>query len=166
MKCLEKDRALERYETASSLALDVERHLNNEPVTAAAPGNLYRLRKFVRRHRVGLATTLALALLLIAGVVASTWQAVRATKAEREQVILRQQAQAAEKTSRMEALKSRQVARFLTDMLDGVGTVLWLLGRDTTLLREILNKTAERIGKELQGQPDVEATLLSAIGNA
>ena len=102
-----KDRA-RRYETASSLALDVERHLNNEPVTAAAPGNLYRLRKFVRRHRVGLAMTSALALLLVAGVVVSTWQAVRATRAEREQVLLRRQAQAAEKASQTEAIKSRR----------------------------------------------------------
>jgi serine/threonine protein kinase/tetratricopeptide (TPR) repeat protein len=163
MKCLEKDRA-RRYETASSLASDIERHLNNEPVTAAAPGNWYRLRKFVRRHRVGLAMTLALTLLLIAGIVVSTWQAVRATRAEREQVLLRRQAQAAEKTSLTEATKSRQVARFLTDMLNGVGPSV-ALGRDTTLLREILDKTVERVGKELQGQPDVEATLLSAIGN-
>jgi serine/threonine protein kinase/tetratricopeptide (TPR) repeat protein len=163
MKCLEKDRA-RRYETASSLALDVERHLNNEPVTAAAPGNLYRLRKFVRRHRVGLAMTSALALLLVAGVVVSTWQAVRATRAEREQVLLRRQAQAAEKASQTEAIKSRQVAKFLTDMLEGVGPSV-ALGRDTTLLREVLDKTAERVGKELQGQPDVEAALLSAIGN-
>jgi tetratricopeptide (TPR) repeat protein len=163
MKCLEKDRT-RRYDSASSLALDVEHHLNNEPVTAAEPGNLYRLRKFVRRHRVELAMTSALALLLIAGAAISTWQAVRATRAEREQVLLRRQAQAAEKTSLAEATKSRQVAKFLTNMLNGVGPAV-ALGRDTTLLREILDKTAGRVSKELQDQPDVEATLLSAIGN-
>jgi serine/threonine protein kinase len=163
MKCLEKDRT-RRYETANGLAADIQRHLNNEPVTAAAPSNLYRLKKFVRRHRVGLAMTSALALLLIAGILASTWEAVRARKAEREQARLRQQAEAAEKASRTAATESRQVAKFLTDMLEGVGPSV-ALGRDTTLLREILDKTAGRVRKELQGQPDVEATLLSAIGN-
>jgi serine/threonine protein kinase len=69
MKCLEKDRA-RRYETASGLAQDVLRHLSNEPVTAAAPSVVYRTGKFIRRHRFGLATATALALLLIAGVTA------------------------------------------------------------------------------------------------
>jgi len=52
MKALEKDRT-RRYETAAGLVEDVERHLNSEPVQAAAPSRLYRTRKFVRRHRVG-----------------------------------------------------------------------------------------------------------------
>ncbi len=52
MKCLEKDRA-RRYATAHTLALDVQRHLNHEPVAAGPPSKLYRTRKFVRRHRVG-----------------------------------------------------------------------------------------------------------------
>ena len=50
MKCLEKNRR-RRYETASSLAADIERHLNHEPVTAAAPSTLYRFRKYVQRQR-------------------------------------------------------------------------------------------------------------------
>jgi len=92
MKCLEKDRA-RRYETANGLARDIERHLNNEPVVAAAPGVGYRCRKFASRHRVTLATTGAFVLLLILGIVVSTWQAVRAnrfamaeTRARREAV--------------------------------------------------------------------------------
>jgi eukaryotic-like serine/threonine-protein kinase len=83
MRCLEKDR-IRRYETASELAQDIERHLNDEPVTAGAPGPAYRISKFVRRHRSGFATATAILLLLIAGVVVSTWQAVRATKAEKQ----------------------------------------------------------------------------------
>jgi serine/threonine protein kinase/tetratricopeptide (TPR) repeat protein len=50
MKCLEKDRN-RRYETASGLAVDVRRYLENEPVQACPPSLGYRLRKFVRRHR-------------------------------------------------------------------------------------------------------------------
>jgi tetratricopeptide (TPR) repeat protein len=81
MKCLEKDRA-RRYETANGLAADVQRHLNGEAVVAAPPSRAYRIRKFVRKHRAGLATATALAVLLLAGAGVSTWQAVRATRAE------------------------------------------------------------------------------------
>jgi tetratricopeptide (TPR) repeat protein len=68
LKCLEKDRN-RRYETASSLALDIRRYLRNEPVEACPPSAAYRLRKFARRNQRALASAavLALALLLAAG---------------------------------------------------------------------------------------------------
>src|SRR5213080_3535995 len=50
MKCLEKDRA-RRYETANGLAFDIQRHLNNEPVVACPPSNLYKFQKLVRRNK-------------------------------------------------------------------------------------------------------------------
>ena len=49
-------------------------------------------------------------------------------------------------------------------MLNGVGPSV-ALGRDTKMLREILDKTAERVGKDLKDQPDVEADLRGIIGN-
>ena len=81
MKCLEKDRT-RRYETASGLASDVERYLADEPVEACPPSAGYRLRKFARRNKAPLAAATVFAVLLLAGVVVSTWQAVRATHAE------------------------------------------------------------------------------------
>ncbi len=50
MKCLEKDRR-RRYETANALAMDLKRHLGNEPVLARPPGRLYEFQKTVRRRR-------------------------------------------------------------------------------------------------------------------
>jgi tetratricopeptide (TPR) repeat protein len=50
MKALEKDRT-RRYETANGFAADILRHLAHEPVVAAPPSGIYRLRKFVRKHR-------------------------------------------------------------------------------------------------------------------
>ena len=70
----------------------------------------------------------------------------------------RQRAEAGEKKAQAEASKSRQVARFLEDMLDGVGPAV-ARGRDTTMLREILDKTAERVEQRLKDQPEVEAEL-------
>jgi len=141
MKCLEKNRA-RRYPTADSLADDLGHHLNNEPVEAGAPGAMYRMGKFVRRHRYGFATASAIILLLIAGVVVSTWQMARATRAEKQ---------------------ARTVASFLEDMLNSVRPEE-ARGQDTKLLREILDKAAARVAKELQGQPEVAGELQSTIG--
>src|SRR5205085_7839676 len=54
MKTLEKDRN-RRYETASGIAADVQRYLNDEPVQACPPSAMYRFRKFARRNKAGLA---------------------------------------------------------------------------------------------------------------
>jgi serine/threonine protein kinase/WD40 repeat protein len=55
MKCLEKDRT-RRYETANGLAMDIQRHLDNEPVLARPPSQWYRLQKTYRRHRLAFAS--------------------------------------------------------------------------------------------------------------
>jgi eukaryotic-like serine/threonine-protein kinase len=66
LKALEKDRA-RRYASASELAADIGRYLRNEPVTAHPPSIAYRTRKYLRRHRLGLAVaaSAALAVLLL-----------------------------------------------------------------------------------------------------
>jgi serine/threonine protein kinase/WD40 repeat protein len=71
MKALEKDRT-RRYETANGLAMDIQRHLNSEPVVASPPGNLYRFQKMVRRHKlVFTAATIVTATLILAAVIAT-----------------------------------------------------------------------------------------------
>jgi serine/threonine protein kinase/Tol biopolymer transport system component/tetratricopeptide (TPR) repeat protein len=66
MKSLEKDRN-RRYETPNSLAEDIRRHLEHEPVAARGPSTTYRLHKFLRRHRSQ--TVAALAIAVVAGAV-------------------------------------------------------------------------------------------------
>jgi serine/threonine protein kinase len=82
MRCLEKNRT-RRYETPTALAADIARHLNNEPVVACPPSRSYRLRKFVRRNRLAFTAAAFASMVLLIGTVVSTWQAVRATRAER-----------------------------------------------------------------------------------
>lgn len=84
MKCLEKDRD-RRYETASGLGEDIRRYLNSEPVVACPPSAFYRMRKLARRHRQAVMSAAAIALTLVAGICVSTWEAVQATRAERQQ---------------------------------------------------------------------------------
>jgi len=184
MKCLEKDRT-RRYETANGLASDVERYLKTEPVLARPPSRLYRFQKMVRRNKLAFGAAGAVAAALIIGISLSTSLFLkerqtrrRAVAAEGAQSRLRkeaetaaqteaqlhQQAEANEKKAKAEAAKSRQVAQFLQEMLKSVGPSV-ALGRDATMLREILDKTAERIDKDLTHQPEVEAELRIIIGS-
>jgi serine/threonine protein kinase len=163
MKSLEKDRT-RRYETANGFAADIQRHLANEPVSARPPRGLYRLQKSLRRNKGAFAAVAIIVCVLLIGIVVSVTEAIRATRAEREQVRLRQRAEADEKNAQTEALKSEQTAKFLTDMLKAAGPGV-ARGRDATLLREILNKTEERVGKELANQPEVQGDLWLTLGS-
>jgi hypothetical protein len=94
MKALEKDRT-RRYETVNGLAADIQRHLNDEPVVARPPSRLYEFQKTVRRHKFGFAAAVALIAVLSAGIIVSTHQAVRARRAEQEQIRLHQESEVA-----------------------------------------------------------------------
>jgi serine/threonine protein kinase/Flp pilus assembly protein TadD len=74
MRCLEKDRN-RRYETASALAADLQRYLNDEPVQACPPSAWYRLRKFGRRNKAALAIVGLVLLFLLALGVTLGWAA-------------------------------------------------------------------------------------------
>src|SRR5262245_65555053 len=71
MKALEKDRT-RRYETANGLAMDIQRHLNNEPVVACPPSKLYWLQKTVRRNKLTFVAGSAVAVSLVIGLTLST----------------------------------------------------------------------------------------------
>jgi serine/threonine protein kinase len=100
MKSLEKDRT-RRFETVNSLATDVQRHLDNEPVVARPPSQLYRLQKLIRRNRFAFAGTTVLVLAIVAGLSVSTWllhqeknALLRALTAEKAQSRLQQESEA------------------------------------------------------------------------
>ncbi|MHC4404065.1 MAG: serine/threonine protein kinase [Planctomycetota bacterium] len=82
MKALEKDRT-RRYEAASSLAGDVVRYLNDEPIEARPPSRAYQLRKFVRRNKGPVAATGIVFLTLLLGIGAAFFGLITA-KAEAE----------------------------------------------------------------------------------
>jgi serine/threonine protein kinase len=92
MRCLEKDRT-RRYETANGLARDIQRHLENEPVVARPPSTAYVLGKLIRRNRPVFFAGATIAAVLVLGVVASTWEAVRARRAERTAALERGRAE-------------------------------------------------------------------------
>ena len=85
MCCLEKNRT-RRYPTPNALAADIARHIHHEPVTARPAGWFYRLSRFIRRNRLVSTAVAAVAAALILGTVVSTWQAVRAKRAEQRAI--------------------------------------------------------------------------------
>ena len=74
MRSLEKARE-RRYDNASILAMDVRRHLDDQPILARAPSTIYRLNKFFRRHKSEAVAALGIALIICAVIVAlSMWK--------------------------------------------------------------------------------------------
>jgi WD40 repeat protein/serine/threonine protein kinase len=85
MKCLEKDRA-RRYETASGLAMDIQRYLTNEPIIARPPSTAYRVRKMVRRNKLAFTATAVVMLALMLGAIAVIFVQAKANREFREQL--------------------------------------------------------------------------------
>ena len=77
MKCLEKDRT-RRYETANGLGLDIQRYLNNEPITARPPSSTYRFWKLVRRNRLAFTAAAAVFVAILLGMGLATFGFLRA----------------------------------------------------------------------------------------
>jgi serine/threonine protein kinase len=77
LKAMRKERA-ERYRSASEFADDIENYLNGAPLIAGPPGNIYRLRKFVRRNRALVTGIAAVLAVLVAGIIVSTLFAIKA----------------------------------------------------------------------------------------
>jgi tetratricopeptide (TPR) repeat protein len=97
-KALEKDKT-RRYASAAELAADITHYLKDEPIVAQPPTTGYQLQKFARRHKALVGGVAAVFVVLVAGVVASTWQAVRASRAESAAVRDRDRAASAERTA-------------------------------------------------------------------
>ena len=107
MMALEKDRN-RRYETANGMAMDIQRYLLDEPVLACPPSSGYRLRKFARRNKVLLSTGAVVAASMCAGLVGTSWQAFRATRAESSAIVERDKKDTALRAAVASAESERQ----------------------------------------------------------
>ena len=155
MKALEKERT-RRYETASGFAEDIQRHLRNEPVLAGPPSGIYRVRKMVRRHRLAFTAASIIVAGLVIGLTVAGWGLHR----ER---LARQRAEKAEGAAKTESIKSKQVALILRNMLAGAAPEI-ALGRDTTVLREMVDVTAANLARDTRDHPEAEADVRTTLG--
>lgn len=158
LKCLEKD-ASRRYATALALAEDLARHLNHEPIHAVPPSTIYRARKFVRRHRVGVVAAAGFALVLLGATVVSTTFGWRADHERKE--ALKAQAEAKAKAEEAKAV----LAFFENTVLAAARPVgkHGGLGVDTTI-RTAVDAAEPRVAREFADQPLVEASIRDALG--
>lgn len=141
LKALSEDRGL-RYDSADALASDIEACLESRPVVARPPTSWYLLGRFARRNRLAVGAASAIFAILVAGICATTAMYLGQHKA---------------------LVRSEQVSRFMKEVLAQAG-VSNSRGRDATMMREILDETASRIGSELGAYPDVQAELHGVIG--
>ena len=153
-KALEKDRS-RRYGSAAELAADIRRYLDDLPIAAQPPSTTYQLQKFTRRNKALVVGAAVVLLTLLVGVVISTWQAVRARRAERR--------------AQAETATAQAVADFLQkDLLsqasaDAQATPNTRPDPDIKV-RTALDRAAERIGGKFANQPEVEASIRDTIG--
>jgi tetratricopeptide (TPR) repeat protein/predicted Ser/Thr protein kinase len=144
-----------RYASVSEFAADLQRYLDDEPVLASPPSRAYRIQKFVRRHKLGVASALALVLALACGIAGTSLALVRAVRAEN---LANQEA----KRANQEAHTAQRTSDFLTGLFEVVDP-----GEsrgNTVTAREILDRGAKRIETELVDEPEVRASLMGTIG--
>jgi tetratricopeptide (TPR) repeat protein len=142
MKALEKDRT-RRYDSPAELAADIERHLENRPVRAGPPGTMYRLGKFVRRHRMGVVSGLLIIGALISGIVGTSFGLVKA---------------------RRQAESARRVANVMVSMSEDLNPSIQR-GRATSA-EEMLDRAVRRARDELRDEPLIQARMLMTLGAA
>jgi len=163
MKAIEKERG-RRYETVAGLAADVEHYLNHEPVEAGPPSPLYRFRKYVRRHRVGVTATLLVTSAVVTGLVLATLGLLQATRArtalERERDAAETNAIRAER----EADRARAVTAFLREMLESASPWTGSV-KSKDRLGYIVEEAARKVRSgALSGQPRVEGEVRQTLG--
>ena len=149
-KALEKD-AKDRYSSAAALSEDIGRFLAQQPLQARPPSTVYQLRKLARRNRPLVFSLVATAAALLLGTVIST---VLFLRAEAE----------AQRAARA-AATSEKVAGLMSNMISGVAPSV-AQGRDTELIKDILERAEASLETEVADQPEVEAELRTTIGTA
>ncbi len=184
MKCLAKERD-RRYDTPAALAADLQRHLDNKPVEAGPPAASYRIAKFVRRNRAAVIAGSLVAVALLMGVVGTSYGLVVAAAANEElrsanvelesanqrldaalarAGVERDRAVEAEQRAQRELARATEVQTFLTSMLSAIEPST-ALGKDTELLRTILDDAADRIEAGEIEDPVIEAELRKTVGS-
>jgi WD40 repeat protein/serine/threonine protein kinase len=170
MKALEKDRT-RRYETANGLAMDIQRHLNDEPVTARPPSAAYKLQKAWRRNKLIFTAAALIAATLMVGIAISSWQAIeagRARNAEKEQRLAAQAAQQAEKQQReLAERREADVSRLLYIANMNVAQQAWD-ENNIARLRQILEDTRDSPYRGFEWyywQPQTHMALMTLRGH-
>ena len=137
-----------RYSSVEQFSEDLRRHLEGLPVSARPRTFAYRSAKFIRRNRVAVSAALLLSLTLVAGVIATIWQA-RIARAER--------ARAERRFNDVRKLANS----FLFEFHDGIEKL-----PGSTPMRELLLKRALEYLDSLAREAGNDASLQSELATA
>jgi len=137
-----------RYQSVTELADDLKRHLNKIPVIARKSSFQYRTTKFIGRHKVSVAATLIVALLLFGFAIAMYIQS--------EKMAMQRDAAEQERDT------AQKVSKFLVDIFHSSDP--YQAKGNTITAREVLDHGANKIKGELQDKPEVRAALMDTIG--
>ena len=141
-----KKRPQERYVSVAAFAADLGRYLERKPIGARPDTLAYSTRKFLRRNP-GAVATAAVLVVLFAGLVA--FHTTRLAK-ERDR-------------ARLQADKAARVSELLTGLLTGVDPFRAPEAKEPTV-RNLLDAGAERVQKELAGEPQLQAEMMTIMG--
>lgn len=152
-KALEKDKA-RRYASAAEMGADIRRYLADQPIVARPQSTGYQLQKFARRHKVLVSAAAGMFLVLVAGVIVSSREAVVARRSEQ--------------TAAKEAASANAVINFLRNDLLAQASAKNQSGggkRDPDIkVRTALDRAAARLEGKFDRQPEVEAAIRDTIG--
>lgn len=110
MKALSKDRN-KRYESASALAQDIQRHLNSEPIDAKPPTTITKLAKWSHRHRALVSSIAAVACVAVAALSISTAMITRALRQSQNALSQTEIERDKANVARDDAITAKQEAR-------------------------------------------------------
>ena len=145
----------ERYATVDAFAKDIQNYLNYEPVTARADSRTYRLGKFVRRHRFAVAAVSLIALVLVAGIAGTTWQALEARRQRTEARAQARESARQRDVAQYQAQRAEASSEFMSLMLEEVGPG----GQPLTPI-ELVDRGVQLLDKRYGEDPQFAARML------
>jgi non-specific serine/threonine protein kinase/serine/threonine-protein kinase len=144
-----------RYRSVEQFSEDIRRHLAGRPVVAQPDTLSYRSAKFLRRNRLGVSAAALLFLTLVGGIVATAWQARRATMQEHR--ARAEQARAERRFNEVRKLANS----VLFDYHDAIKDLPGATKVRERLVRDGLNYLDSLAG-EAHGDPELQRELAAA----
>ncbi len=147
-KALQKERT-RRYQNASDLAGDIRRYLSDQPIVARPPSLTYQLRMFARRNTLLVGAIGTITLVLVAGIMGTTWGLVQANESRRD--------------AERQADRATRTSRFLSEMLSMASPYTSAGGPDTKVV-ELLDEAGRRLASSFAEEPEIEAEIRHTVG--
>jgi len=138
----------QRYVTADSLQLDIERHLRGDPVEARSGARLYVLGRTLKRHRAAVAALLLVLVSLTGGLGMAAWQARRAN-IERD-------------IARLDAAREEAVRYGLTRIFRKAITDE---GSEKATAKGMIDLSSQRVLEEYRQQPGLAGPLVLSLAD-